>query len=242
MNELEPDKTSKRERTKLRNRTVIVDAARAVFVEIGYDAATVRDIVGRTDLAPGTFYNYFPDKQSVLLALVEEASSEGARLIREARAGASSLEGVVSNGFRAYFEFIAGDRTLFELMRRNAATLRRLGVDETGFAVGLADLYEDLKRAVRSGLIPPLPLKYMTRAVGALTFEIGAEMASREPLDIEGATTFATDVCMGALERLTRNAFQRASVAVAAKDAHRETKEQAPRPKAQKRPRKQKSE
>ena len=243
MNQLEPDKSSKRERTKQRNRTVILDAARAVFVEIGYDAATVRDIVGRTDLAPGTFYNYFPDKRSVLLALVEEASSEGARLIREARAGASTLEGIVSNGFRAYFEFIAGDRTLFELMRRNAATLRRLGVDETGFAVGLADLYEDLKRAVRSGLIPPLPLKYMTRAVGALTFEIGAEMATREPLDIEGATTFATDVCMGALERLTRNAFQRAALERPGTAKPGETSHaQASRPKAQKRPRKQKSE
>lgn len=213
MTERDPDKATKRERTKARNRTVILDAARAVFVEIGYDAATVRDIVARTDLAPGTFYNYFPDKRSVLLALVEEASSEGARLLRQARAGATTLEEIVVRGFRTYFEFIAGDRTLFELMRRNAATLRTLGVDETGFAVGLSDLHEDLKRAVRAGLLPPLPLTYMTRAVGALTFEIGAEMATRDPLDVEGATKFATDVCMGALERLTKQAFARAAAA-----------------------------
>jgi AcrR family transcriptional regulator len=213
MSDLEPDKASKRERTKLRNRTVILEAARLVFVEIGYDAATVRDIVARTDLAPGTFYNYFPDKRSVLLALVEEASSEGARLLREARAGATSLEQIVVRGFRTYFEFIAGDRTLFELMRRNAATLRTLGVDETGFSVGLSDLHEDLKKAVRAGLLPPLPLTYMTRAIGAVTFEIGAEMATRDPLDVEGATKFATDVCLGALERLTRNAFTRAASA-----------------------------
>jgi len=215
MPDLDPDKANKRELTKLRNRTVILDAARAVFVEIGYDAATVRDIVGRTDLAPGTFYNYFPDKRSVLLALVEEASSEGARLLREARAGATSLDQIVERGFRTYFEFIAGDRTLFELMRRNAATLRTLGVDETGFSVGLSDLHDDLKRAVRAGLLPPLPLTYMTRSIGALTFEIGAEMATRDPLDVEGATKFATDVCLGALERLTRVAFARAASAAA---------------------------
>jgi AcrR family transcriptional regulator len=211
MTDLDPDKANKRERTKARNRSVILDAARAVFVEIGYDAAGVRDIVARTDLSPGTFYNYFPDKRSVLLALVEEASSEGARLLREARRGATSLEDIVVRGFRTYFEFIAGDRTLFELMRRNAGTLRTLGVDETGFSKGLADLHDDLKKAVRSGLLPPLPLTYMTRAIGALTFEIGAEMATRDPLDVEGATKFATDVCLGALERLTRNAFARAA-------------------------------
>jgi len=209
----ESDKANKRELTKQRNRSVILDAARVVFVEIGYDAATVRDIVGRTDLAPGTFYNYFPDKRSVLLAIVEEASNECSRLLRAARARATTFEEIVRNGFRTYFEFIAGDRTLFELMRRNAATLRTLGVDETGFAGGLEDLYEDLKRAVRAGLIPPLPLKYMTRAVGALTFEIGAEMATHDPLDLEGATQFATDVCLGAIERLTRNAFARAAAA-----------------------------
>jgi AcrR family transcriptional regulator len=211
MTELDSDKTGKRERTKQRNRALILDAARLVFVEIGYDAATVRDIVARTQLAPGTFYNYFPDKRSVLLALVAEAGDEGARLLRAARASATSLEDIVRNGFRTYFEFIAGDRTLFELMRRNAATLRTLGLDETGFAIGLSDLHEDLKRAVRAGLLPPLPLTYMTRAVGALTFEIGAEMATRDPLDIEGATHFATELCLGGLERLTRTAFQRAA-------------------------------
>ncbi|MDB4987299.1 MAG: transcriptional regulator, TetR family [Myxococcaceae bacterium] len=253
MNDVEPDKTNKRERTKVRNRSVILDAARVVFVEIGYDAATVRDIVARTDLSPGTFYNYFPDKRSVLLALVEEASSEGAKLLRAARAGSTSLEDIVRNGFRTYFEFIAGDRTLFELMRRNAATLRTLGVDETGFAAGLNDLHEDLKRAIRAGLMPALPLKYMTRVVGALTFEIGAEMAKHAPVDVEGATTFATDVCLGALERLTRSAFARAASETApeappatpnsARRAGATTKAAAPtHVEAKKRPRKQKSE
>lgn len=250
MTDLDPDKANKRERTKVRNRSVILDAARAVFVEIGYDAAGVRDIVARTDLSPGTFYNYFPDKRSVLLALVEEASSEGARLLREARAGATSLEDVVVRGFRTYFEFIAGDRTLFELMRRNAGTLRTLGVDETGFSKGIADLHDDLKKAVRSGLLPPLPLTYMTRAIGALTFEIGAEMATRDPLDVEGATKFATDVCLGALERLTQNAFARAASSTdgPAPDKHRTrtapspaAPKSAPKSSKQSRPRKQKN-
>ncbi|HEY6879117.1 MAG TPA: TetR/AcrR family transcriptional regulator [Polyangiales bacterium] len=205
MNQREPDPT-RRERTKLRNRAVILDAARAVFVEIGYDAATVRDIVARTDLAPGTFYNYFRDKRSVLLALVSDWTSACSRLLREARASSTDLTQIVERGFRTYFAFIADDRALFELMRRNASTLRALGVDETGFSAGLEDLQQDLKRAVRSGLMPPLPLRYMTRTIGALTFEVGAEMAMRDPPDVEGATKFASDVVLGALTRLTASA------------------------------------
>jgi AcrR family transcriptional regulator len=204
MDDNDRDKASKREQTKVRNRGVILRAAREVFVEKGYDAASVRDIVGRTDLAPGTFYNYYPDKQSVLLALVGEATSVGTRLIREARLRPNTLEERVHAGFRAYFEFIAGDRALFELMRRNFATLRSLGLDETGFAEGLAELQSELQEAVAAGKMPRLPIHYMTRVIGSIAFELGAEMANHAPPDIAGATKFAADLCLGALERLSR--------------------------------------
>ena len=52
----------KREATKAANRAAILAAARVVFADIGFGAASVRDIIRRTDLATGTFYNYFPDK------------------------------------------------------------------------------------------------------------------------------------------------------------------------------------
>jgi len=46
----------KREQTKVQNRQAILNAAREVFGELGYDNVTVRDIVRRTGLAAGTFY------------------------------------------------------------------------------------------------------------------------------------------------------------------------------------------
>ena len=49
----------KREETKASNRQAIIDAARIVFAELGYGATTVRDIIRATELASGTFYNYF---------------------------------------------------------------------------------------------------------------------------------------------------------------------------------------
>jgi len=200
----EPENSSKREQNKARNRAVILEAARAVFVEPGYDAATVRDIVARTKLAPGTFYNYFPDKRSVLVALMAEASGEAATRARAARAKARSLEQLVYSGFRAYFEFVVSDRTTFELMRRNASTLRSLGMDETGFAMGIAELRADLEAAVADGTLPPIPLNYVAPAVAAIAFEIGAAMALHDPPDVEGATAFCSELCLGGIERLQR--------------------------------------
>ena len=40
-----------------------------VFAELGYGATTVRDIIRATDLASGTFYNYFKSKEEVFQAL-----------------------------------------------------------------------------------------------------------------------------------------------------------------------------
>jgi AcrR family transcriptional regulator len=201
---LDLETTGKREQTKARNRSVILQAARVVFVELGYDAATVRDIVARTSLAPGTFYNYFPDKRSVLVALLSEISAEASRRARAARAAATSFEDVVYRGFRAFFEFIVSDPATFELMRRNASTLRSLGVDETGIAADLEELRAELSAAVESGTLPPIPLQYVPAAVGAIAFEVGAEMAASDPPDVTGATEFAAELFIGGLERLTR--------------------------------------
>ena len=79
----------RRERTKAANRAAILDAARTVFAEQGYDGASVRDIIRRTELASGTFYNYFPDKDTIFVALIEETGEEARRRVRNARRSAA---------------------------------------------------------------------------------------------------------------------------------------------------------
>jgi AcrR family transcriptional regulator len=199
----------KREQTKARNRAVILDAARSVFVDLGYDAATIRDIVARTQLAPGTFYNYFPDKRSVLVALMAEISALATGRARDARNRATSLEELVYFGFRAYFELVASDPTMFELMRRNASTLRTLGIDETGFATSIAELRADLQKAIAEGRLPQINLRYVPAAIAAIAFEVGAEMVTSVPPDVEGATEFCARLCLGGIEQLQRTVRKR---------------------------------
>ncbi len=82
---------SKREATKQANRAAILAAAREVFAEDGYEAAGVRDVIGRTGLASGTFYNYFPDKEAVFRAVMEDAAARiNARTRRRASSPVSS--------------------------------------------------------------------------------------------------------------------------------------------------------
>lgn len=61
----------RRERRKLELRTRIFLAARALFIEKGFDATTVDEIAEAADVAPATFFNHFQSKQAVLGLMAE---------------------------------------------------------------------------------------------------------------------------------------------------------------------------
>jgi AcrR family transcriptional regulator len=187
----------KRERTKQANRDAILAAARAVFSDIGYGAASVRDIVRRTDLASGTFYNYFPDKESVLRALVDEIVVEARLRVRAARAGATTLEAFVADGFRAYFAFIAEDPQTVRLISRNAGTIRTL-FDEPALGAGIAELRADLDAGIAAGALPEHDTGLMAAAMVGAAVEVGLAMVAREPVDVERSAEFVTSVFVGA--------------------------------------------
>ncbi len=67
--------TENTRRQKDAKRTAMMQAAVRVFAEKGYHAATVRDIVTEAGVAIGTFYFYFPDKETLFNHLFEETAA-----------------------------------------------------------------------------------------------------------------------------------------------------------------------
>ena len=53
-------------------RTVILDAALKTFVKRGYSETKVAEIASEAGVAEGTLYNYFQNKEDLLLALFDE--------------------------------------------------------------------------------------------------------------------------------------------------------------------------
>ena len=90
-------RTGRRAFNRADNRAAILQAARQVFAELGFGGATVRDIIRRTKLATGTFYNYFDSKESVFSALNDEIGTELRAKLSEARHVASTFEQFVEN-------------------------------------------------------------------------------------------------------------------------------------------------
>jgi AcrR family transcriptional regulator len=193
----------RRERTKAANRAAILDAAREVFAEQGYEAASVRDIIRRTDLASGTFYNYFPDKDAIFVALIAETGEQARQRVRTARRSARTASEFVEGGYRAFFEFIVEEPERFAFMRRNLETMsNRFG--EAVLPAGTEELAEDLRTAIEAGHLPPVDVDYCAHAMVAVGLELGARLAERSPPDVEGATRFASALFLGALASSVR--------------------------------------
>jgi AcrR family transcriptional regulator len=188
----------RRARTKQANRAAILDAARDVFSDIGYGAATVRDIIRRTGLAAGTFYNYFPDKESVFRGLIDDAAVRARERVRAPRQSATTFEEFVRGGFQAYFEFVTEDRTTFELTRRNAGTVRAM-FGEPSIGAGIDELEADIEAGIASGLIRPLDARYAAAAMVGVGFELGVQMLLRDPVDPASAADFATRLFLDGL-------------------------------------------
>jgi AcrR family transcriptional regulator len=195
----------KRQQNAVRNRNAILQAAREVFCELGYGAATVRDIIRRTDLATGTFYNYFPDKQAVLRVLVEDFHRELRRRVHEARASAATFEEMLRSAFGACFRFFVEDEVILSLMMRNAGEIFEL-TSATALEPAVEELALDLAAKAREGVGPAIDSPYLAPAMVAVATELAFRIVRQEPADVEGATEFATALFLGGVERLREGA------------------------------------
>ena len=65
--------------TRIATRQRILDAARRLFAQQGFESATTRDIARAAQIAAGTVFNYFPAKEAIALCLVTEAHEKATR-------------------------------------------------------------------------------------------------------------------------------------------------------------------
>ena len=193
----------KREETKASNRQAIVDAARQVFAELGYGATTVRDIIRATQLASGTFYNYFKSKEEVFQALQDETALRVRPRLRAERIRARNFEEFISGSFRTFFDFVKNDHTTFATMRRNP-DMQRVRIDTPEVIAGFDELRSDLELAIDNGVVPPIDADLLMAALVGVAFEIANHMLSRDDLSVEDAAKFATALFLGGVQALPK--------------------------------------
>jgi AcrR family transcriptional regulator len=81
-----------RERKKQRTRQLVADTALELFLERGFDAATVADVARSADVDVKTIYNYFPSKPDLVYHGLDEFGDSLVAAVRDRNAGESVLD------------------------------------------------------------------------------------------------------------------------------------------------------
>ena len=104
-----------------RTRTAIVQAAREVFEEKGFDEARIADITTRADTAYGSFYTYFDSKEAVFRELGKELAGAIFTASRASVLEDASPEDKIRHTTRLYLETYAGNARLMSVFEQVAA-------------------------------------------------------------------------------------------------------------------------
>ncbi len=110
---LAPRKVPRQERSRLTVDRILVAAAQ-VFHEAGYTSATTNDIALEAGISVGSLYQYFPNKDAILVALTRRhIDSATAGLIN--LVSALSPEGGIRETLRTVVDFLVEQHDLDEL-------------------------------------------------------------------------------------------------------------------------------
>src|SRR5215510_497804 len=146
------------ERDREAVRRAILDAARDLFVQEGYQNVTIRKIAERIEYSPAAIYGYFPSKDDIFFALAEE----GFRLLHGDRVDDRTLERMpalerIRTIFSRFYEFSREHPQYFALMfvDRSVPRISR-EYERFSFARDVrASVIAEVQRCIASGALPP---------------------------------------------------------------------------------------
>jgi AcrR family transcriptional regulator len=106
-----------RERKKQRTREQIVDAAMGLFAERGYQATTIADIAAAAEVAPRTFFSYFPSKEAVVFHDIDRNLDGLANALRDRLPGETAFD-ALRRWIESMFDEWMGEEDEADLRKR----------------------------------------------------------------------------------------------------------------------------
>jgi len=166
-------------------KTQILDAASQVFAEKGFHRATIKDVAQTAGVADGTIYNYFANKNDLLVALLERLADVNQFTGQTAQFSEQATPAQILG-------FILHNR--FDLLINNQAQLQALipqAISDTELgqlfydklAHPALDLMEQAwQRQAAEGHIRAVDLAVVVRAFFAMTIGIGVLAMIGDPI------------------------------------------------------------
>ncbi len=145
-----------RQQQKEETRSIILDSARHIFARNGFEKTTIRAVAQRAGVGLGTIFNYFPNKQALLVASLLDDINQTMTHALQILPAETSIKEKLLHLSRAFFGYYAQNpslsRTLIkESMFVDAEWAELLTQDRVNFVQFVTQLLEEAKTSGELG-------------------------------------------------------------------------------------------
>jgi AcrR family transcriptional regulator len=92
----------RRAAAKLDPRRRVLDAAALCFTRSGFHGTSMQEICAQAGMSPGALYRYFPSKDAIIVAIVEEERAMRASFVEMLETAPSFIEGLTRMGHAVF--------------------------------------------------------------------------------------------------------------------------------------------
>jgi AcrR family transcriptional regulator len=163
-----PDKVNLKVEQGRVTRRSLLDAARRLFGEQGYENVSAEELVSAAGVTRGALYHHFADKKDVFRTLVVELEEELDDRIRSAAEQADTPWGLLEAGVRAALDSCLEPDIARIVMLDGPAVLGWDGWDEVDADFGIAQATLGLQVLQAEGVVAEQPVDPLARMVVAL--------------------------------------------------------------------------
>ncbi|MFN2134812.1 MAG: TetR/AcrR family transcriptional regulator [Candidatus Promineifilaceae bacterium] len=179
-------------------RAAMMQAAVKTFAEKGYQAATIRDIVQEADVSVGTFYFYFPDKETLFIHLFDETADFLLKTLQQAANSRVSFPEQIRAALKAYVSIAIYEPAVVQLLLiAGVGAIPTLDDKRTAFRESMVLLWEKpVKTALEKNMLaaqnPRLTAVALSGAIDAAILNLiaRAERAEEAPSFIRELSRF----------------------------------------------------
>ena len=167
-------------------RAAILTAARDLFAEHGYHGCSIDTILSRAESSKGAFYHHFPDKATVLEALLTEFEEEGVRRAKQWSAGITSPLEIIRVSAHNLLAWCTDPYVRQVVLTDALSVLGFVRWHQIDDRYTLDVLDRLLQRGIEVGDVRPLPsTRMMARLINAATNEAALFVANA--VDVEAS-------------------------------------------------------
>jgi AcrR family transcriptional regulator len=170
----------------------LLEAARTVLAAKGYHGTKIVDIARHAGIGVGTFYLYYPTKEAIFVALVEDSVRRLKAELDAARARHASPLERSHAATETFFRFAQENRELFRIVFGHEASFH--DVVRRSQEMFTHDVMEDLAAGMRSGAFRDGDERIWAQAFIGMSLQVVSWWVEQEGVPLADVTRSLTDL------------------------------------------------